>query len=777
MYEKFYQLESNPFSLAPDPHFCFSHAGHQQAREYLEYALNLGEGMVMITGRPGNGKTTLVESFLSKMRNGAVVAAHMAASQLDPDDLLRAVAYAFDIGAEGQDRATLRFRIRNYLKSLHEKGKRALLVIDEAQGLPYAALDELRLLADLQIDSQQLLQLFLVGQEPLHELLAKPEMDFFQQRVIASYQLVPLDLQETRDYIEYRLTRAGWQGRPAFTGAAVRDINQYTAGVPRHINKLCNRLLLLGYGKGCQTIGHREVRTIADEMGSEWLQPVEMQRVANGGMAMAPGSKPTQSRNELDKLAIRRKQRATMSVVRSNPADDSQTTAMAANTDMLEAPPEPDIEPAPESGAVAVPASQPADGRHDLLRLRTVQAALVLLVAGLVFAGLNRTVSMPEAGVPQTGEVRPQLAAEQEAREGKRASGLPGMPGLEAAAMAASGVALPQVADEELPAQATSGLTAGPATVAEPPQLLVHAPAARADDLQDPHAGDRQTTGSKVGTVKDEVGPPQVADEELPAQAANGLAAEPDTLAEPPLLEAYVSSARAEDLQDTQVADRHAIEASVIAVEADSAGVESRQVANTELSVPVTGPLRADEATDTDTLPVEMRAHASPADELPGLLAAAQQAFAEHRLLMPPGDSAYHYFQSALLLAPGNAEAIDGIDRIVQRYIALSIQMLEEQNDLMAKRFINRGLRIQPDNATLLALREKSVAAVAPAQVTPEAMPSPQVSSEPVDASPGETVVDDERFFSRVKGFLKEQGRAEMAGEPDYAMTSSFVYE
>ena len=149
--------------------------------------------------------------------------------------------------------------------------------------------------------------------------------------------------------------------------------------------------------------------------------------------------------------------------------------------------------------------------------------------------------------------------------------------------------------------------------------------------------------------------------------------------------------------------------------------MELRQVANTELSVPVAGPLPADETADTDTLPVETRVHASPADELQGLLAAATEAFAEHRLLMPPEDSAYHYFQSALRLAPGNAESTQCIDKIVQRYIALSIQMLEEQNDLMAKRFINRGLRIQPDNATLLALREKSVAPVTPAQVIPEA--------------------------------------------------------
>jgi general secretion pathway protein A len=775
MYESFYQLQSNPFSLTPDPHFCYRHLGHRQAREYLEYALNLGEGMVMVAGRPGTGKTTLVESFISGMHTGAVVAVHIAAAQLDPDNLLRAVAYSFDIEAEGQDRATLRFRIRKYLESLHDKGKRALLVIDEAQGLPCDALDELRLLTDLQVDSQQLLQLFLVGQEQLHELLAKPEMDYFQQRVIASYQLVPLDLQETRDYIEYRLTRAGWQGRPAFTGTAVRDIHHYTAGVPRHINKLCNRLLLLGYGKGCQTIGHREVRTISDEMGSEWLQPVEMQRVANGGVAIAPGSKPTQSRNELDKLAIRRRQRATMSVVRSNPADEAETTAVAANMDTLEAPPEPDIEPAPESEPVAVPASQPDDGRHDRLRLRAVQAALVLLVAGLMFAGLNRPVSAPEVSLPQVAEARPPLAAEQEAGEGRRATGLPSMP----ATGTAGEVALPRMADERLPAQVASDLTAEPVTVTQPPQLEVHAPVARTDDQQGLSAGDRQTTGSTVRTARQaaaEVGPPQVAEEKLPAQAASGLATEPVSVMQPPQIEAHAAAARADDLQGPSVGQQQAMGMTTRAVDTTDAVLGPQQVADEGLPAADTGTLLADKAGHTD-MPVEAPAQAGPSNELQDLLAAGRLALAEHRLLMPPDDSAYHYFQGALRLAPGNPEAVQGIEQIVQRYITLSTRMLEEQNDLMARRFINRGLRIQPDNAALLALREKSVLPPAAVPVKPEPVMSAPATPEAVAASPDETVVDDKHFISRVKGFLYQQGRAQTAGVPDDQMSSSFLYE
>ena len=274
MYETFYHLQHNPFSLAPDPHFCFSHTGHRQAREYLEYALKLGDGMVMITGSPGTGKTTLVESFIDKLNRGSVTAVRIAVSRLDANDLLRAVAYAFDINAEGHDKATLRHLIKQYLETQVQHGRRVLLIIDEAQGLPRSALDELRLLADLQAETHQMLQLFLVGQEQLHEQMLDPEMDYFQQRVIANYRLLPLDLQETRSYIEYRLRQAGWQGDPELTGAAVLDVFRFSAGVPRHINKLCNRLLLLGYGIGSHTLDHEQVQTIIEEMGEEQLSPI-----------------------------------------------------------------------------------------------------------------------------------------------------------------------------------------------------------------------------------------------------------------------------------------------------------------------------------------------------------------------------------------------------------------------------------------------------------------------------------------------------------------------
>jgi len=221
MFESFYQLITNPFRLAPDPNFCFSHSGYKRAMDHLEYVLNQGEGFVLMTGRPGTGKTLLLETFLKKIDTSNVVARRIAVSNYAGDDLLRAVAYAYDIDAEELDKATLCHRIHRYFIEQEQAGRRVLLIIDEAQALKHAALEELRILADLQTPSRLMLQLFLVGQESLQDLMRSPDMEQFQQRVIANYHLVPLSLVETRAYIEYRLLHAGWNGDPEFTSASV----------------------------------------------------------------------------------------------------------------------------------------------------------------------------------------------------------------------------------------------------------------------------------------------------------------------------------------------------------------------------------------------------------------------------------------------------------------------------------------------------------------------------------------------------------------------------
>lgn len=276
MYKQFYQLVTNPFRLAPEPDFCFSHTGYRCAREYLDFALAEGEGFVMVTGRPGTGKTMLVETFLKEINTSDVVARRIAVSSYGATDLLRAIAYAYGIDAAGMEKGTMRHRIQQFFVQQEQAGRRVLLIIDEAQTLSHAALEELRILADLQTQSRLMLQLVLVGQESLQELMRIPDMEQFQQRVIANYQLLPLNLKDTRSYIEHRLLQAGWNGDPEFSGAAVLSIYQLSNGVPRHINKICNRLLLLGFGKGSHAFDEQDVLEISAEMREEQLMPMEI---------------------------------------------------------------------------------------------------------------------------------------------------------------------------------------------------------------------------------------------------------------------------------------------------------------------------------------------------------------------------------------------------------------------------------------------------------------------------------------------------------------------
>ena len=285
MFEAFYKLSTNPFRLTPDPKFCFRHPSHNQAYAYLQYALRLGEGFIMVTGRPGIGKTTLAEVFLTEIKHSEVVAARVASANVEAADLLRVVAYSYGIDVAGLDKATILLYLEQFFIQQTRSGRRVLLIIDEAQGLPHTALEELRLLADLQKDSNPLLQLFLVGQEKLRDLMREPEMEQFQQRVIGACHLEPLGLTETRSYIGHRLRKAGWKGDPELTGAAVLSLYQYSKGVPRHVNKICTRLLLHGMLGEKHELHKEDVLTVADELRAEQLAPMELDETVSADAA------------------------------------------------------------------------------------------------------------------------------------------------------------------------------------------------------------------------------------------------------------------------------------------------------------------------------------------------------------------------------------------------------------------------------------------------------------------------------------------------------------
>src|SRR5690349_16906431 len=231
MYEAFYGFSGKPFQLNPDPAFYFGSRGHKRAFAYLQYGLYQSEGFIVITGDVGAGKTTLVRTLIEQLDPSKVIAAQLVSTQLDAEDLVRSVALAFGIPTQSRDKAHVLAELEAYLVSRVPIEMRALLIVDEAQNLTPRAVEELRMLSNFQVGDRPLLQSFLVGQPELRNIMRSPEMQQLRQRVIASYHLGPMDKDETRSYIEHRLTCAGWNGDPSFDESAVERVYNFARGI------------------------------------------------------------------------------------------------------------------------------------------------------------------------------------------------------------------------------------------------------------------------------------------------------------------------------------------------------------------------------------------------------------------------------------------------------------------------------------------------------------------------------------------------------------------
>jgi putative secretion ATPase (PEP-CTERM system associated) len=289
MYETFYGLTGKPFQLNPDPAFYFGSRGHKRAFAYLQYGVHQSEGFIVITGEIGAGKTTLVRNLFEQLDRDRLVAAQLVSTQLDADDMLRSVAVAFGLPARAVDKASLLASLEAFLCQLAVAQKRALLVVDEAQNLTPRAIEELRMLSNFQLSDQALLQSFLIGQPELRTMMQGAQMQQLRQRVIASYHLGPLDKGETQAYVEHRLRHVGWKGDPRFEPTAFDLIHSASAGLPRRINTLCNRLLLAGFLGEKHAFGTADVETIAREIHDELGPEVKLTPVL---LAEAPESAP-----------------------------------------------------------------------------------------------------------------------------------------------------------------------------------------------------------------------------------------------------------------------------------------------------------------------------------------------------------------------------------------------------------------------------------------------------------------------------------------------------
>lgn len=277
MFQEFFGLKAAPFQLSPDPDFYFGSQGHRQALSYLKYGVHQRDGFVVITGEIGTGKTTLVRALLSRLDTRQVKAVQIANTQLDEEQLLTAICQGFGVPIPDGRKSQLIGALEAYFLALAVSGRRALLVIDEAQNLGQRQVEELRMLSNFQLGNQTLLQSYLVGQPALRDLLLEPVMEQFRQRVIASCHLGPLTEPETASYIEHRLHHAGFGGGALFDQQAKLAIFRNTEGIPRRINLLCNRLLMAAYLVSRHEIDADFVEDVASamrlELGAERASP------------------------------------------------------------------------------------------------------------------------------------------------------------------------------------------------------------------------------------------------------------------------------------------------------------------------------------------------------------------------------------------------------------------------------------------------------------------------------------------------------------------------
>ena len=272
MYESFFELKSKPFQLNPDPTFYFSSKQHRRAQAYLEYGMHQNEGFIVITGEVGAGKTTIVRGLLESLDAEKVVAAQLVSTQLDADDTLRLVGAAFGLRTKDVAKSDVLMSLEAFLISMATKGKRCLLVVDEAQNLTARAVEELRMLSNFQYGNQALLQSFLIGQPEFRQILQSPHMMQFRQRVIAACHIGPLDVTETQGYIEHRLKLAGAkEGLPDISVAAYEAIFKASSGIPRRINSVCDRLLLFGFLNNQKSFDAIDVDEVAKEIFEETI--------------------------------------------------------------------------------------------------------------------------------------------------------------------------------------------------------------------------------------------------------------------------------------------------------------------------------------------------------------------------------------------------------------------------------------------------------------------------------------------------------------------------
>ena len=266
MYRDFFGLKEKPFNITSDPSFLFLSKKHQEALAHLTYGIKERKGFIEITGEIGTGKTTLCRVLLNSLGE-KVKTAYLLNSNITSDmQLLNTIIYDLGIKPVGKNKMALLKALNEFLLEQISLGNNVVLIIDEAQNLRAKVLEQIRMLSNLETDKEKLLQIVLVGQPELKDILRSPDLRQLNQRITVRFHIHPLDRQETEEYIKHRLSLAGANGNVYFYKEALDEIHSFSNGVPRLINILCDKSLLLGFVLETKNITDEIVKKTISEM-------------------------------------------------------------------------------------------------------------------------------------------------------------------------------------------------------------------------------------------------------------------------------------------------------------------------------------------------------------------------------------------------------------------------------------------------------------------------------------------------------------------------------
>jgi putative secretion ATPase (PEP-CTERM system associated) len=272
MYERFYELRERPFALSPDPEYLYPSRVHREALDYLRYGLESHAGFVVITGEIGSGKTTLLQTLLRGLDTQTTVG-RIVNTMLEPRELIETIMIDFGLETTNRSKPLMLRDLAQYLVDQRLAGRLVLLVIDEAQNLGLAALEELRMLSNLETEKSKLLQIVLVGQPNLRDKLLAGELEQLRQRITVSYHLTPLDSIETANYINHRLRRAALGAALEFPRDVTDTIHGRSRGVPRIINVICDAALVFGYAEERRQVDLPLIHEVLSELETTGVLP------------------------------------------------------------------------------------------------------------------------------------------------------------------------------------------------------------------------------------------------------------------------------------------------------------------------------------------------------------------------------------------------------------------------------------------------------------------------------------------------------------------------